>query len=421
MIVTAILPIAVYQLFPLRKKPGGTWLFFGFLAAYEWTFCAFLESLSFPQSTKILFSMIEYLGYSTYPVTILLFALSYSGIRTATALKTSRLRLLFIPSLIITISAFTNPLHNLLWTGFTPGPESTLIYHHGPLFWIFTLIFFLEVLATISTFFLTAISDRSRRKESLILMWTLSLPWWAGILYVTHWNPFPGYEITSLSAGISTVIISLLIKKRVIAFTLPGIITQKIPRESSCWIVTDRKNEIRFSSEESGVTADEWKEQVISRGDKISIIPIEFYGELLSLLIEEPLEPADLPVEQEELIRNLESLFADQKLYTNQALDLETLAMHLRTNRSYLSQAVNRQYDMSLPNLINRYRVAHYMEETRKSAELYSIEERAKMAGFSCKSTFYRVFKKSYGMSPKEWHDQLNEKGSKSISEPNVN
>lgn len=378
--------------------PGKICLSAAFISGFEWIFCAFLESLPLPVTGKVAMSMAEYPGFTLYPVCALFFALSYSGLIQWDSIRRSHLKLLIIPSTVVTLGAITNPLHHLVWTGFTPGPDATLIYHHGPLFWLFTGYFFLLSLFTFGVFFLTIITDSSRRREASLLLVLFSLPWWGGILYVTDWNPFPGYELVSFSAAFTLVGTGVAMATELVRFQTPGAIMRKIPEQCESWVAVSICNEIVFSSGEASGYADRFIIDAENRGDHLTTIPVEYAGTKFSIIAVLPEENHD-----EQLISQLEELFEKEQLYTNQALDLETLALHLRTNRTYLSQTVNRKYQCNLPALINQFRINHFIEETRRSGELYSIEERSKMAGFSGKSTFYRVFRKEYGMSPTEW------------------
>lgn len=407
-ILLILLPISSMLIYKHRDLLGGTALFWASLAATEWTLCAFIESLPLSISHKIAFSMAEYVGLSTYPVTVLLFTLSYSGIYRRHHLRDSKLKYLFIPSILIIIAAITNPLHHLMWPKFTPGPDNTLIYHHGPFFWLFVTVFFLLALATVSTLFFVAITNKSRLKEVMTLLVTLFIPWWAGILYVTGWNPFTGYDIVSLSAGFAIICTALLIYKKKVKFIPPTIVIKNVPPHALAWVVEDSYGEMPFSSLGIPITNKEWLQTSTDQTYSVESTTLEFAGEMFVLHLQLPLKikSCEVSTEQQLLIEKLETLFQKEKLYTNQALDLETLAMHLKTNRTYLSQAVNAQYGINLPALINKYRLEHFTLETRQTGELYSIEERAKAAGFSGKSTFYRAFKKNFQMSPLEWQQQ---------------
>lgn len=74
---------------------------------------------------------------------------------------------------------------------------------------------------------------------------------------------------------------------------------------------------------------------------------------------------------------------------------MESLATHINVHRNMLSRAVNRYAGTTFPHWVGFYRVA---EVEKQAAEIRNrgrkLEELALEAGFSSRSSFYRVFKK---------------------------
>lgn len=85
-------------------------------------------------------------------------------------------------------------------------------------------------------------------------------------------------------------------------------------------------------------------------------------------------------------------------------LTLSTLAGKCFYNPSYFSRIFKERFDMSLTEYINRRRIDHAIRLFRET-EL-SSEEIAERAGFSSKSSFYRVFTKLTGHVPSEYRKQ---------------
>lgn len=82
------------------------------------------------------------------------------------------------------------------------------------------------------------------------------------------------------------------------------------------------------------------------------------------------------------------------------------LALHIHPNR--LSQAVNRHYRIPFRTLVNRSRLAYFLERVRRGAlEKQTILDLAFEAGFPSKSTFNRVFKDEMHLTPTEYEKSL--------------
>jgi len=98
----------------------------------------------------------------------------------------------------------------------------------------------------------------------------------------------------------------------------------------------------------------------------------------------------------------LKEKIAQEKLYTNPDLNLRSLAIDLDIKEKELSRIINTQTNFY--QLINSFRVAEFKKLTQspKAAQL-SLLGLAHEAGFSSKSTFYSVFKKLEGMTPKQY------------------
>lgn len=82
-------------------------------------------------------------------------------------------------------------------------------------------------------------------------------------------------------------------------------------------------------------------------------------------------------------------------------LTLPTLARKCFYNPSYFSRIFKERFDISLTEYINRRRIDHAIRLYRETS--LSGEEIAERAGFSSKSSFYRVFTKVTGHSPSEY------------------
>lgn len=91
----------------------------------------------------------------------------------------------------------------------------------------------------------------------------------------------------------------------------------------------------------------------------------------------------------------------ERQSFTNPDLTRESLALEVGTNRQYLTQAIQEAKSMTFTEYINDFRL-EYARHLLCSDMASSVDSIYKQAGFSNKSTFYRLFKQKYNLTPKE-------------------
>ena len=115
----------------------------------------------------------------------------------------------------------------------------------------------------------------------------------------------------------------------------------------------------------------------------------------------------------DETLRNLfckvEQLVIDEKKFNDSKISLDSLSRDLNVNRVYLSQAINRNTNKNFNTYINELRIKEAIRIlSDKSSQKLSIDGIAFDAGFNDRKTFYRVFKKTTGLSPSDFKNSLN-------------
>lgn len=108
------------------------------------------------------------------------------------------------------------------------------------------------------------------------------------------------------------------------------------------------------------------------------------------------------------LEEKLRVLLQEEELFRNPDLRITDLALRVGTNRAYISLIINKQMQTSFSALINSYRIEYAKKlliESRTS--LSTILEVSETAGFPSESSFYRIFKKATGISPKAWRNKI--------------
>lgn len=95
------------------------------------------------------------------------------------------------------------------------------------------------------------------------------------------------------------------------------------------------------------------------------------------------------------------------KPYLDPNLTLDQVAHAIRTNRLYLSRAVNDCAGMGFPRYVNWYRIKYAVDMMERDRRL-KIEEVSKLCGFNSQPTFNHWFKLNVGMTPSEYLRKLN-------------
>lgn len=102
--------------------------------------------------------------------------------------------------------------------------------------------------------------------------------------------------------------------------------------------------------------------------------------------------------------QKIDTLIQTEKLYENPELSLADVSRKLQTNASVISKAINQGFQLNFNDCINHYRVqavkSRLAENAQQKQTLLGI---AYDCGFNSKATFNRAFKKSTGLSPKDY------------------
>ncbi|WP_420386265.1 helix-turn-helix domain-containing protein [Roseivirga sp.] len=111
----------------------------------------------------------------------------------------------------------------------------------------------------------------------------------------------------------------------------------------------------------------------------------------------------DLTNYKEKVIRFME----EEQGYLEPELTLADLAKRLNLTLRDVSHVINSGFQVNFSELVNRYRIelASQMLLDEKHQDL-TVSEIVYAAGFNSKSSFYKAFRKSVGISPKEFREQ---------------
>ncbi len=115
-------------------------------------------------------------------------------------------------------------------------------------------------------------------------------------------------------------------------------------------------------------------------------------------------QPTETLSQNQLLYRRLCELMEDSTVYTDAECNHETLAQLLGTNRTYLYDALRECADTTPADFINRYRIRHAALLLATTDDPVALV--AELCGITNRSTFARLFRDHYSMSPTEYrHD----------------
>ena len=108
----------------------------------------------------------------------------------------------------------------------------------------------------------------------------------------------------------------------------------------------------------------------------------------------------------------LEKLMEEEKFYLKPNLTLKELATELNTNRTYISNYLNQQKNMTFYDYINNMRIERAAIPLMREHPEYKYEFIASESGFASISTFRRAFVKVTGQSPSQYAATLSAQSS---------
>jgi AraC-like DNA-binding protein len=114
------------------------------------------------------------------------------------------------------------------------------------------------------------------------------------------------------------------------------------------------------------------------------------------------------PQSRANYISTLKSAMETEKLYLDPKLTLPLLSQKLYIPIRHLSQIINEEFNKNFNDYINCYRIAESKKLFRENSNSEKgILEIAYSVGFNSKSAFYDAFKKSTGLTPKQFKMEI--------------
>jgi len=128
------------------------------------------------------------------------------------------------------------------------------------------------------------------------------------------------------------------------------------------------------------------------------------YAELRQLKTEttKDILPGEGPKEEQSLFEKLEIYLYQTQRYTEPSLSRETLALEMGTNYKYLCDAIQESCGLTFNDYLNGFRLDHARNLLYDLKTNPVIEDVLLSSGFTNKSTFYRLFRQKFGLTPTE-------------------
>lgn len=116
--------------------------------------------------------------------------------------------------------------------------------------------------------------------------------------------------------------------------------------------------------------------------------------------------------EDAELIgKKIEALMNEQHYFLKKDLKIGDVVRKIGSNRTYVSNYINRVYHCSFSDYMNRHRIEYAKQLLLSATSSTKLVRIAEESGFASEQSFYRNFKKFENMTPSDWLNSVRESG----------
>ncbi|MFW6289667.1 MAG: histidine kinase N-terminal 7TM domain-containing protein [Mariniphaga sp.] len=180
-----------------RKSAEVIYLILIEISAAVWALTGGFEYMSASLEFKLLWAKLSYLGIAFLPVCYFLFTTAFSQKFHLITPRNTAL-LLIIPVITVPL-VFTNEYHKLVWESVIPVSTeyNVLLMDYGIWFWVFWSYSITLIVAGLYNLFLSIYEFTAyyRSQVTTLLIATL-IPFGGNLVYVTGFNPIPGFDWT---------------------------------------------------------------------------------------------------------------------------------------------------------------------------------------------------------------------------------
>ena len=201
--------VVAYLAWRQREMQGAPALAFTMLAVAWWAGLNLLERAADGYELKLVFGKLQYIGISAVPILWLIFALSYCGYQRF--LTRRNLILIWIIPVISMSLALTNDVHHILWrsVALNANPAVALNYSDRGPWWYVALIYnYAAIIAGTIVLLRTAFGlQRELRRQMIVLVLAVAIPWISNILHFFNLDPF-GIDLTPFAFALSGTLLA---------------------------------------------------------------------------------------------------------------------------------------------------------------------------------------------------------------------
>ena len=118
---------------------------------------------------------------------------------------------------------------------------------------------------------------------------------------------------------------------------------------------------------------------------------------------EHPEEDKATTQETDELMHKIATVLVENKLFADSQLTIQDLATAIGSNRTYVSNCINRRTNLSFSQYIARYRVEYaktILLDKQYTDDHEALAHAITLSGFASEQAFYRIFKEITGLTP---------------------
>lgn len=108
-----------------------------------------------------------------------------------------------------------------------------------------------------------------------------------------------------------------------------------------------------------------------------------------------------------DLFRKIEALMENDRIYRNPDISLDSLSEMLGTNRTYISNVINKYSGMSFSSYINAFRIKEATEIISDPSKDVVLKVLYSSIGYNSISSFYRAFQKETGCTPMVYREKI--------------
>jgi signal transduction histidine kinase len=200
-----------YQVLRLRRTPGAYALTVAILAAAFWSLTYALELSSTSATWSYFWARVEYLAIPLIPVCWFVFVVQLTRQDNWFPRRGPGLALLAVIPVATVLLVWTNQWHGLHWSEVNWRPDlNQYVFEYGPGFWVLVAATYLLLFASLIRLlrFLPG-SAGLYRKQLLLTIGAMALPWLGNFLYLWEEVPLEQLDITPLVFTVSSVILTL--------------------------------------------------------------------------------------------------------------------------------------------------------------------------------------------------------------------